>query len=371
MKKTYFFGLLFTFLISLSSCSNGDEPILQGSARPEGFESTPFYVSDALSNQGVSRYLSGYIVGYIVYTNEFKYVFNTDTCTQTGTLLLADRANEIDPTKCIAIQLPKGKLQDSLNLKSNKRLGEKLTVYGSLEYFYGKTGLKNASYAKLANGTILGTKPSLGDFSGPEMKIDSLRKKWKGTQTILTDTAKIAGVVITDLAGGNSGSLRNLTITALNNSAGVMVRLNSNNTYKMGDVIEIDLRGMELNHYGLAIQLTNIPVEKTRKIGTATIVPRSTTIAELKANLAKWESTLATVRGTVESGGGGTWYSGSAGGQNNKFKSGTDELTLYVTKYAAFKSSPTPTGEKSVTGVVGQFNGTVQMIVRNLDDIKD
>ncbi|MBV5343524.1 hypothetical protein JZU68_07925, partial [bacterium] len=91
-------------------------------------------------------------------------------------------------------------------------------------------------------------------------------------------------------------------------------------------------------------------------------------------NYATYESRLVTVTGTITSGGGGLWYSGTASGQNNKITSGADELVMYVTKYATFKSEATPTGEKTVTGVLGQFSTTTattyQLIIRNLSDVK-
>jgi len=214
-----------------------------------------------------------------------------------------------------------------------------------------------------------------GDFNVPQMSIADLRTQWTGEKKILTDKKKIVGIVVTDLVGGNSGSLKNLTIVSADNSAGIMVRLAENNTYNLGDKIEIALDGLELNQYGLAIQLNNVPSIKTQRIATnQTITPVATTIANVRANYASLESRLVTVTGTITSGGEGKWYSGTATGQNNKLTSGTDELILYVTKYAAFKDSQTPTGEKTVTGIVGQYSTATatsyQLIIRNLDDVK-
>ena len=143
----------------------------------------------------------------------------------------------------------------------------------------------------------------------------------------------------------------------------------------MGDKIEIALDGLELNQYGLAIQLNNVPSVKTQRVATnQTVTPVATTIANVRANYASFESRLVTVNGTITSGGGGKWYSGTTAGQNNKLTSGSDELVLYVTKYATFKDSTTPAGEKSVTGIVGQYStaaaATYQLIIRNLDDVK-
>lgn len=238
------------------------------------------------------------------------------------------------------------------------------------------------AYATNSLGTAYGEEYSIKleadpiiDFNVPEMSIADVRAQWAGEKKTLTDKKKIVGIVVTDLVGGNSGSLKNLTIVSADNSAGIMVRLTENNTYNMGDKIEIALEGLELNQYGLAIQLNNVPTVKTQRIATnQTVTPVATTIANVRSNYASFESRLVTVTGTITSGGEGKWYSGTASGQNNKLTSGADELIMYVTKYATFKDSAVPTGEKTVTGIVGQYSTATatsyQLIIRNLDDVK-
>lgn len=341
----------------------------------EGTEASPYNVAGGIANQGASKWVKGYIVGYVVFGTPTVYAFSSDTCTVSSNILIAGSKTETDINRCMAVQLPSGSaVQTGLNLKDVKaNLGKEVTLYGSLEAYFGKPGLKNTSYYVLEGGTTGGTKPVLGDFEVPEMTIAELRTQWTGTLKTITDKKKIVGVVITDLVGGNSGSLKNLTIASTDNSAGIMVRLTGNNTYSMGDKIEISVEGLELNHYGLAIQLNNVPNTKTQKIGTATITPKVTTIANVKTNYASLESTLVTVTGTITSPN-GFWGSATAN-QNNTLTSGADALTLYVAKYSTFVTTAIPTGEKTVTGIVGQYTTVVtspvyQLIVRNLNDVK-
>lgn len=335
-------------------------------------------VAEALVTQNSEvKWVKGYIVGSVKADETVTTIDAADDVlfsasgVRNTVVLVADSKTETDYTKCVAVNLPTGEIRTAVNLIDNpSNLGKLLKVNGTLRAYFGIPGVRDLLGFKL-DGYVAPT----GDFNVPEMSIADVRAQWTGEKKTITDKKKIVGIVVTDLAGGNSGSLKNLTIVSTDNSTGIMVRLTENNTYNMGDKIEIALEGLELNQYGLAIQLNNVPSIKTQRIATnQTVTPVATTIANVRANYASFESRLVTVNGTITSGGGGKWYSGTATGQNNKLTSGSEELVLYVTKYATFKDSATPEGEKSVTGIVGQFSTATatayQLIIRNLDDVK-
>ncbi|MDD2997373.1 MAG: DUF6359 domain-containing protein [Paludibacter sp.] len=335
-------------------------------------------VAQALVTQNSEvKWVKGYIVGSVKADETISAIDAADDVLFSATgvrntmVLLADSKTETDYTKCVAVNLPTGEIRTAVNLVDNpSNLGKLLKVNGTLRAYFGIPGVRDLVGFKL-EGYVAPT----GDFAVPEMSIADVRAQWAGEKKTLTDKKKIVGIVVTDLVGGNSGSLKNLTIVSADNSAGIMVRLTENNTYNMGDKIEIALEGLELNQYGLAIQLNNVPTVKTQRIATnQTVTPVATTIANVRSNYASFESRLVTVTGTITSGGEGKWYSGTASGQNNKLTSGADELIMYVTKYATFKDSAVPTGEKTVTGIVGQYSTATatsyQLIIRNLDDVK-
>jgi hypothetical protein len=335
-------------------------------------------VAQALVTQNSEvKWVKGYIVGSVKADETISAIDAADDVLFSATgvrntmVLLADSKTETDYTKCVAVNLPTGEIRTAVNLVDNpSNLGKLLKVNGTLRAYFGIPGVRDLVGFKL-EGYVAPT----GDFAVPEMSIADVRAQWAGEKKTLTDKKKIVGIVVTDLVGGNSGSLKNLTIVSADNSAGIMVRLTENNTYNMGDKIEIALDGLELNQYGLAIQLNNVPTVKTQRIATnQTVTPVATTIANVRSNYASFESRLVTVTGTITSGGEGKWYSGTASGQNNKLTSGADELIMYVTKYATFKDSAVPTGEKTVTGIVGQYSTATatsyQLIIRNLDDVK-
>ncbi|MFZ4456684.1 MAG: DUF6359 domain-containing protein [Bacteroidales bacterium] len=149
MKKIKLFALL-SIVIALicTSCTNADDEVtVVSNQTATGMQSAPFGVSDAYGNQGLSKYVSGYIVGYIWYNSKFSYTFNSDTCTQKVNVLIADSKDETNPEKCLSVELPAGTIRDSLNLATNKkRLGHKVNLFGTIEFYYGKTGVRNTSY---------------------------------------------------------------------------------------------------------------------------------------------------------------------------------------------------------------------------------
>jgi len=317
--------------------------------------------------------MKGYIVGYYNSTPNPAIMETGYPFTDDSNIMIAADFNETDKSKCVCIQLPAGAVRTALGLKTTSaNIKKQVLIHGDVLLYNTFPGIKSTNaYWMVATNTGI-EPPSPADFNIPIMTINELRAEWKGTVKTLTDKKKIVGVVVTDLVGGNSGSLLSLTITSEDNSAGIMIRLTGTNPYNMGDKIEVALDGLELNQYGLAIQLNAVSNLNTKKTGTAVVTPKVTTIADIKANYANYESTLVTVTGTITSP--NTFWGSATANQNNTLTSGTDAVTLYVAKYAKFVTTAIPTGEKSVTGIVGQYStaaaATYQIIVRNLDDVK-
>lgn len=125
-----------------------------------GTEASPFSVAGGLSNQGISAWVKGTVVGYVWSGTYTSYIFGADSCTQATNLLIADSLMNLYTTKCLIVQLPTGAVRNALSLSANKSMiGQKITLYGSLESYFSVGGLKNTSYFVLANGTTGGTKP--------------------------------------------------------------------------------------------------------------------------------------------------------------------------------------------------------------------
>lgn len=150
-----------SYLYSLNGKKAGGETPDKPKAEGDGTEASPYNVSAAQDQKtGTTGYVKGYIVGYI-YGKSIKTgaIFNADTCTVETNLLVAAKKDETNPSNCLTIQLPKGKIRDGLNLKAHKgNLKQEIVLYGDIADYYGQKGLKNLSYAKISS-TEFGVKP--------------------------------------------------------------------------------------------------------------------------------------------------------------------------------------------------------------------
>lgn len=120
---------------------------------------------------GTGKYIKGYIVGYVPDKALNEAIFGDASSAETAptNILLAAKADEKEVNNCMPIQLPAGDLRTALNLKDNPgNLKKELIICGNIETYFGATGLKSATYAKI-NGKEIGKKP--GDTTpGTDLK---------------------------------------------------------------------------------------------------------------------------------------------------------------------------------------------------------
>ena len=91
--------------------------------------------------------VKGYIVGFIPDKSIDEATFNGNATAKTN-IIIADTPDETDITKCMPIQLPSGEIRNKVNLQENPGNYKKVvTLTGSLEKYFGVTGLKSVSKA--------------------------------------------------------------------------------------------------------------------------------------------------------------------------------------------------------------------------------
>lgn len=184
MKK-YIFSVLMAAMaaFTFSSCEDVPEPYTLPTqpgapTTPEvatqGTEASPYTVTDAKTvKTGTGKYIKGYIVGYVPDKALNEAIFGDASSAETAptNILLAAKVDEKEVNNCMPIQLPAGDLRTALNLKDNPgNLKKELLICGNIETYFGATGLKSATYAKI-DGKEIGKKP--GDTTpgtGTEIK---------------------------------------------------------------------------------------------------------------------------------------------------------------------------------------------------------
>lgn len=138
--------------INSSSKGGGDTPSTSGT------KDAPLTVAQAKAGSG-NAYVKGDIVGYIdglSLADGAKFEVATESQSE---LLLADAADCTDYTVCIPVQLSSGTaVRTALDPNQSAVIGKQVIVYGSLETYFGTTGVKSTSWARM-NGTDYGTDP--------------------------------------------------------------------------------------------------------------------------------------------------------------------------------------------------------------------
>lgn len=189
--------------------------------------------------------------------------------------------------------------------------------------------------------------------------IAAVRSQFQGAATTVGGIPTIRGIVISDRAGANLVS-QNLMIQ--DSTAGIVVRFTGTHSFDLGDELQIDVDGVDLEEYQGQMQLNNVPIANANRISTGnTVTPRTATVDELNANAEAWESTLVYVVNASITG--GATFAGT-----RNVNDGSGNIDLYTRGTATFANSAVPGTPVNVTAIMSEFNGTPQLLLRNGND---
>ena len=149
-KSGVVFALRYTATVKAGTWEVKNFKVAHGKAEVvEPEEAKEYTVAEALAAFGGAAkpaVVKGYIVGTVngqVYTEGCVF---SGTAESNTNLLIADNPDETDYNNCMPVQLPKGAVRDALNLVDNPGNYKKMvTLTGSLEKYFGVTGLKSVS----------------------------------------------------------------------------------------------------------------------------------------------------------------------------------------------------------------------------------
>lgn len=189
-----------------------------------------------------------------------------------------------------------------------------------------------------------------------------------GNVTISEDWT-IRGTVISNLELNNGSSLKNIIIQ--DETAGIMVRLTSNNTdFLSGDVVEVKIQGQSLEPYNGLLQLNNVPVENVTETAQGTL-PEAKVISAAQLLTGDYESQYVAVENVqvVEADLGKTWVTG---GNNTSItiESATGEtFVVYSARYSDILAEATvPEGSGTLKGIAQRFNSNIQIMLASTED---
>ena len=124
-----------------------------------GTSSSPYSVTQGITNQGSSGAVEGFIVGKPESTSSIAtFNFSDDYA-----IAIADQANETNVNEMLFVQVPSS-LRSAFGLKSNPDLmGESVVVNGSLTDYFAHAGVKSVSVIELTDGAGSGNPGDSGD----------------------------------------------------------------------------------------------------------------------------------------------------------------------------------------------------------------
>ena len=208
------------------------------------------------------------------------------------------------------------------------------------------------------------------------IKIDSIIKIYNAYYIVppskvykFTGDVNLVGIVTADEVSGNLYK----SVFIKDATGGIKINLTYSGGLYVGDSIRVNLNGVKLNDYGKQIQLDSIDLEKSvHKISSGTIVkPRKVTFNQLTQLL--YQSELVQLD-SIEFDNGAKNFTfadavGKASLSYQLFNSFGTKIILRTSGYSNFASSTIPCGKGSIIAIAGQYNGAIQLTLRQLSDL--
>jgi hypothetical protein len=172
-----------------------------------------------------------------------------------------------------------------------------------------------------------------------------------------------------------TGMIVSKNLYAQDATAGILVHFSgsasSNPSFAQGTILEIDISGEQLSTYAGVLEINGIPLQKAAPVGTSPVIPRNVTIADINVNFNTWEGQLVKIDNVMISGPVPTYAIPSTqSGQIILTDAVSNTIQLYSSTYTTFANELYPTGNVSVTGILTEFNGTKEILIRNINDVQ-
>jgi hypothetical protein len=193
----------------------------------------------------------------------------------------------------------------------------------------------------------------------------------------------IQGIVVANDESGNYYK----TLIIQDTSAGLEIRIDKTslyNDYKVGQRIYIKCKGLCLGDYGGLTQLgynVNGVIQRipetilTQHLFRDSLpgpAPQPITYNINELNNSAIHSTLVRINGITFQEPGVEFAPQGASGTDRKVEDGAGQtLVVRTSSYASFAGKFTPAGPGDIVGIIGNFNGTPQLTIRDLSDLKN
>lgn len=210
---------------------------------------------------------------------------------------------------------------------------------------------------------------SVDPGDGEIVSIEEVRALYKGSNVTVSDNWKIKGTVISNVDLNNGSSKKNIVLQ--DETAGIMVRVkNDEESFKLGDVIEVNISGQSLEQYNGLLQFNNVPNTNLSKVSSGQ-VPEAKAISVADLHTGAYESQYVAVGNVqvVEADLGKTFVVNDSN-TSITFESETGEtFDLFTSKWAeSLKTVTVPEGSGVLKGIAGVNNGVYQLSLTSTSD---
>ncbi|MFP5039553.1 DUF5689 domain-containing protein [Parasediminibacterium sp. JCM 36343] len=201
--------------------------------------------------------------------------------------------------------------------------------------------------------------------------IADIKAMYNGSDVTLPSTA-ITGVVISDASNKNI-STGNVIIQDA--TAGIDLYFGTAIPLNVGDSVKVDVSGGKLTSYKGLIEISLSSGAGVNKITVGKkVTPKIITSADFNAQMANpvplIECTLVTILNATSPSPADNYNNSATNRGNVTLTDAFGKVTLFTSAGALFSSYLMSTAPKSYTGYGTNFNGTAELILRNLNDVK-
>jgi PKD repeat protein len=195
-----------------------------------------------------------------------------------------------------------------------------------------------------------------------QISIGQLLATYNGSNLQLGYGNKIIGTVISDIQSGNYASSKNIVIW--DGIDGITVRTQAPHSFDLGEKVVVSLNTAILKSYFGNLQIDSVPNSQVVSSGQGvSYPPLNVSINQVLQNTGTYINKLIKLQNVTISGN-GTYFG------NVSISDGVYALSLYTYPNATFINQSYPLNPVSITGIIRLYNGTAQLVIRNLTDIQ-
>lgn len=203
---------------------------------------------------------------------------------------------------------------------------------------------------------------------GMVITIDSLRNMFQGSSIHFNQDYSVYGVITADETSGNLYK----NVYMQDATGAINLRLLTSGGVYQGDSIRLYLRNCVLSKYNGMIQVDSVNTDNNiiKQATGKVVTPQTVTLSQINTGLQSRLVKIDSVEFIPNDA--GTTYADAVNqmSMNKTIEDCSGNLVLLRNSgYANFASNITPTGKGSIIAIVGEYNGTMQLYIRNLNDV--